>query len=143
TLTLRWSDGSASTAAEWQDLMRAEGAEVLATFEDGPFGRCPAVTRHAHGRGIVTYIGTRLDDARLRALLLDTTSTAGARPVADLPDGVEAVRRGEHLFLLNHTDEAVTVAVPGPCVDLLTGTRHEDALGLEPQGVAVLRGQPL
>ncbi|GAA4630444.1 beta-galactosidase [Actinoallomurus vinaceus] len=139
TLTMRWSDGSAGTASEWQDLMRAEGAEVLATFEDGPFGPCPAVTRHAHGRGTATYIGTRLDETRLRQVILDAASTAGVRPVAQVPEGVEAVRRGDHLFLLNHTGEVVTVAVPDAGVDLLTGTPHEGELRLEAQGVVVLR----
>ncbi|OLL14079.1 Beta-galactosidase C-terminal domain [Actinomyces oris] len=49
---------------------------------------------------------------------LDDDAEAGV--AADLPDGVEAQRRGGILFLLNHADRAAEVSgVVG--TDLLTG----------------------
>ncbi len=52
---------------------------------------------------------------------------------------MEAVRRGELLFLLNHGREPVTVQVPGAHRELLGGTDVTDAVALGRYGVAVLR----
>jgi beta-galactosidase len=56
-----------------------------------------------------------------------------------LPAGVEAVRRGELLFVLNHGTEPVTVQVPGVHRDLLTGAVVTDEVALGRYGVAVLK----
>ena len=62
------------------------------------------------------------------------------RPVLDgLPEQVEAVRRGEVLFVLNHGREPVTVEVPGTHHDLLTGTDVTDQVTLGRYGAAVLQ----
>jgi beta-galactosidase len=125
------SDGS--TGRIWSELGRADAAEVLATYADGPTAGSPAITR----RGNAYYVGTVLDD--VGALLDQVLAAAAVQPVvADLPDGVEAVRRvganARYLFLMNHTSDEVTVTVEG--TDLLTG----DALAaLAPGGVAVVR----
>jgi beta-galactosidase len=39
-------------------------------------------------------------------------------PLAGAPPGVEAVRRGERLFLLNHARTPASVAVDGRAVEL-------------------------
>lgn len=56
-----------------------------------------------------------------------------------LPDGVEAVRRGDLLFLLNHGREPVTVDLPGTHHDLLTQTTATDRITLGRYGAAVLK----
>jgi beta-galactosidase len=56
-----------------------------------------------------------------------------------LPAHVEAVRRGELLFVLNHGREPVTVEVPGTHHDLLTGKAVTDRITLGRYDVAVLR----
>jgi len=43
-------------------------------------------------------------------VLESAAKAAGVGPAADVPDGVEAVRRGDRLFVINHTAEDVTVA---------------------------------
>jgi len=108
----------------WADHIVPEGAEVLARYVDGPLAGEPAVTRHAFGAGTATYLGTRPDERAMRELVRDTLRRAGVRPVVGgLPEGVEAVRRGDRLFLLNHNDHPVLAA----------GTE------LAPLGVAVLK----
>jgi beta-galactosidase len=94
------------------------------------------VTRHDVGRGSAYYVATRLDEDALGALLAPVLDEAGVarEPV---PAGVEAVRREQHLFLLNHGDEAAEVAASG--TDLLTGAVHDGTLVLPPGGVSVLR----
>ncbi|GDY86382.1 hypothetical protein SAVCW2_55810 [Streptomyces avermitilis] len=55
---------------------------------------------------------------------------------------MEAVRRGELLFLLHHGRDTVTVPVPGRHRDLLTGEDVVDAVELGRYGAAVLEAAP-
>ena len=99
----------------WSELLHLEGAEAVRTWADGPLPGTPAVTRHARGDGTAWYVATTLDDAGLGAVLEQVLTQAGVEPVAQVPDGVEVVRRGDRLFVLNHTGNPVTVA--GTTVD--------------------------
>lgn len=121
----------------WSEELEPEtGTEVVAAYRDGELAGLPAVLR----RGRAWYLSTLPEPEALRALLGGVAREAGAEPVlAGLPDGVEAVRRGELLFLLNHGRAAVTVAVPGAQEDLLTGKAVEGPVELGRHGVAVLR----
>jgi beta-galactosidase len=76
----------------------------------------------------------------MSALLREVCAGAGVRAaVADLPPGVEAVRRGEVLFLLNHGEQPVEVTLEEPCVDLLSGARLDGSAALARFGAAALR----
>ncbi|WP_328903591.1 beta-galactosidase [Streptomyces sp. NBC_00441] len=119
-----------------EELEAAEGTEVLAAYRDGELAGLPAVLR----RGRAVYVSTLPEPPALRALLAGVVREAGVEPVlAGLPEGVEAVRRGELLFLLHHRREMVTVTVPGVYEDLLTGRAVTDRIALGRYGVAVLR----
>ena len=97
-----------------------EGAEVLDTFATGDLAGRPAITRHAFGAGVATYLATRPDEPTLTAVLHRALADAGVeRP--DVPAGVERVRRGQWLFLLNHNEFEVTVTLPAGATDTLTG----------------------
>ncbi|MFD7862831.1 beta-galactosidase [Streptomyces sp. NPDC059783] len=119
-----------------EELTAAADAEVVSSYRSGELAGLPAVLR----RGRARYVSTLPEPDALRALLAEVVREAGARPVlAGLPAGVEAVRRGELLFLLHHGRGSVTVEVPGAHEDLLTGTSVEDRVELGRFGVAVLR----
>lgn len=121
----------------WSEELEAEaGTEVVAAYRDGELAGLPAVLR----RGRAWYVSTLPEPEALRTLLGGVAREAGVEPVlAGLPDGVEAVRRGELLFLLNHGRAPVTVAVPGDREDLLTGHAVHGRVELGRHGVAVLR----
>ncbi|MFI1001757.1 beta-galactosidase [Streptomyces galbus] len=105
-------------------------------YRGGELDGLPAVLR----RGRAWYFSTLPEPDALRALLADIAAAAGVRPVlAGLPADVEAVRRGDLLFLLHHGREPVVVDVPGTHHDLLTGTTHTDRVPLGRYGAAVLR----
>ena len=134
------SDGSRGTV--WAEDVRSVGAEVLATFVDGPVPGGPAVTRSRVGAGSATYVATRLDQRDLDRLLAEVVATAGVRRVAQVPPGVEALRRhGEDgaswLFLVNHTDDPVEVACSGH--DLVADRQVSGMYALAGGAVAVLR----
>ncbi|MDA0183121.1 beta-galactosidase [Solirubrobacter phytolaccae] len=95
------------TATVWSEDVRLEGAEALLRFDDGT----PAVTRH----GDAWYLATRLDEAGTTHVLRWAWQAAGVQPLLpELPLGVERVRRGDHVFVFNHTAEAVDVPGHGP-----------------------------
>ncbi|UQS26663.1 beta-galactosidase [Amycolatopsis thermalba] len=132
------------TGSVWSEAVSLAGADAVATFGDGDLAGFPAVTRHAYGRGVAWYLGTRLDPAGMRALVDRAAAEAGVAPVLPgLPAGVQAVRREgpgrKFLFLLNHNTEAVAVDAGVPAPDLLTDSPPATRHTLPPRGVAVLR----
>jgi beta-galactosidase len=134
---LRFADGGDGRAHTWSEPITPLGAEVVATFEGGG----PAVLRHAFGQGVAWYVGTAPDPEAMRRVLRRAWTEAGVSAAAVVPDGVEAVRRGDLLFLLNHGVDAVDVSVPSGCMELITGRALEtDRLRLGPRDVAIVAG---
>jgi beta-galactosidase len=133
---LCFADGGDGAAGTWSELVTPLGAEVVATFDGGG----PAVLRNGYGRGVAWYVGTAPEQEAMRRILARVWSEAGVGAVAAMPDGVEAVRRGDHLFLLNHGVEDVDVSVPSGCMELITGRALDaDRLRLGPRDVAIVR----
>ncbi|MFF8280103.1 beta-galactosidase [Streptomyces lateritius] len=130
------------------DLMHANGiGVVLATPASSPpprMGRLHPDTLPVTEDGRTGWWGGRQhfshSSATYRRSAAAITEDAGVRPVLDgLPEQVDAVRRGEVLFVLNHSLDPVTVEVPGTHHDLLTGTAVTDRVTLGRYGAAVLR----
>ena len=125
-----------------------EPVEVVAVF-DGRGGGAdlagrPAITRRpVRGSGAAWYVAADLDAVGRAALLRLVCAHARIRPVvADLPDGVEAQRRGEILFLLNHGDRAAEVAgIVG--TDLISGEVCTGHVVLAPRSALVVRSRKL
>ncbi|WP_392962225.1 beta-galactosidase [Streptomyces sp. LN245] len=120
----------------WSEEIEPDGtAAVEARYRGGELDGLPAVL----SKGTARYLSTLPGPAALRALLAAAADRAGVRPpLGRLPDGVEAVRRGDLLFLLNHRRDPVTVEVPGSHRDLLGGAAVRDCVRLERHGAAVL-----
>ncbi|MCK0116175.1 beta-galactosidase [Isoptericola sp. S6320L] len=133
------------------ELLRTDGAEVLASYAVGHLAGAPAVTRRrvprsdgvatAADAGCAWYVGTVLPEPLLRRVLADACERAGVSGVvpglADLPD-VEAVRRGDHLFVLNHSGAAAHVRIPGEHSDVLSGSVFTDLVDVPAGDVVVL-----
>ncbi|WP_320772817.1 beta-galactosidase [Streptomyces sp. CRN 30] len=120
----------------WSEELEADGtADETVLYKGGELDGLPAVL----GKGRAWYVSTLPEPEALRGLLAGIAADAGVRPVLDrVPAGVEAVRRGDLLFLLNHGREPVTVEMPGDHRDLLTDTPVSGSLVLGRYGVAVL-----
>ncbi|MFF2331394.1 MULTISPECIES: beta-galactosidase [unclassified Streptomyces] len=124
----------------WSEHVHTTAATAVAAYTTGPLAGLPAVTRRAHGRGEAWYVSAHLDpdavDALLRAFLPEDV-----RPTAQVPEGVEAVRRtgpdGSHLFLLNHNHHPVTLTAHGH--DLTTGLPRTGPFDLPARGFTVVR----
>jgi beta-galactosidase len=140
--------GEGDTAATWADMLIAEKASVLATYAHPFFGRFPALTRNAHGKGTVTYEGSFFSDSLQEKVLRDVLTRAGVETADQrLPPSVrtrEAVGRDGRVirFYLNFSPEPQRVAIPGGrATDLLAGTPLPagQTIALEPWGVAVIK----
>lgn len=105
----RSAEFGAFDAVDWTELVHPRGARVLADLGDGR----AAVTRNAHGSGTAWYLAVQPEADGLDRILAAAARQAGVVPaLAGLPPGVEAVRRGGTVVLLNHNAEAVPVDVP-------------------------------
>ncbi|MFC7303754.1 beta-galactosidase [Streptomyces monticola] len=119
-----------------EELQIRPDADVLAAYKGGELDGLPAVLR----KGRAWYLSTLPEPDALRELLAGAAAGAGVRQeLAGLPAGVEAVRRGDLLFLLNHGREPVRVRVPGIHHDVLTGAAVRDRIELARYDVAVLK----
>ncbi|MFI5552719.1 beta-galactosidase [Streptomyces sp. NPDC051738] len=122
-----------------EEIEAADDVDAVIPYKGGELDGLPAVLR----KGQAWYVSTLPEPHALRTLLADIAADAGVRPtLAGLPAGVEAVRRGELLFLLNHGRDGVTVPLPGRHRDLLTGAHVTDGVELGRYGVAVLEAAP-
>ncbi|MGW0223953.1 beta-galactosidase [Streptomyces tendae] len=121
----------------WSEEIEPDGtASDTIPYKGGELDGLPAVLR----KGSAWYLSTLPEPDALRDLLVRVAADAGAHPVLDaLPADVEAVRRGDLLFLLHHGHDPVTVDVPGTHRELLTDAVVTDRVTLGRYGVAVLR----
>lgn len=130
----------AVAVSAYAERLRADGARVVARHGAGaPLGLAglPAVTSSDHGTGSAWYVGALLPDHATAALLAEVCASRGLGTTGCL--GVESVRRGDLLFLLNHSDTAVTVPLPaGTVTDLLTQRDHCDEVIVGPVDAVVL-----
>ncbi|MFK0120574.1 beta-galactosidase [Streptomyces sp. NPDC090994] len=120
----------------WSEELEPDGtADETVPYQGGELDGLPAVLN----KGRAWYVSTLPEPEALRGLVAGIAADAGVRPALDrVPAGVEAVRRGDLLFLLHHGRDPVTVDVPGTHRDLLTGETVTDRTELGRYGVRVL-----
>ncbi|MGH2535605.1 MAG: beta-galactosidase [Thermomicrobiales bacterium] len=134
-LPVRASDNGLSLpddarAEAWADGLELEGAEPLAYYDHPHFGRYPAITSQAFGRGRVTYVGTLPNPALGQALATWVLGATGIEAlVTDLPASVRATTArgadGKKLwFLSNWSGHPATVpALPASGAELFSSDR--------------------
>jgi beta-galactosidase len=140
-----WMGRSALWAERLKVLDQGE-TKVLATFgkSNGWLDDQPAITQHAYGKGMVTYVGAYLDEESQNKLLDKVWGQAGVEPVMKTTPGIEACRRvaedGSEIFILiNHTGTAQETILPWQSAhDHIKGIRIGNTLTLEAYGIAVL-----
>lgn len=117
--------------------------DIMAVFDGSGGGADLAakasVTRRRVASGSAWYIAANLDALSRSAVARVVCAYGRVRPtVSGLPDGVEAVRRGDTLFLLNHSDRAVELSgIVG--VELRTGSECRGHVVVAPRSAAVVR----
>jgi len=111
----------AGEAEIWAEVLepQAEDVEVLQRYAapDSWLGTSAAAVTRKVGRGTVTYLGAWLEPELLERFVGQALANAGVTPILPgTPEGVEVSERtGEGkrlLVLINHGEEAATIAVP-------------------------------
>lgn len=131
---------------EWTELLEATDAQVSAFYAQGELRGHPAITSAGRGAGHAVYVSARLRQDSRDAFFASTAERLGTTPT--LPGaaqvGLEAVRRrgdgADHVFLLHHGTDPVTVRGEGP--DLISGQDGSSGVRIEPGGVGVLAVAP-
>jgi beta-galactosidase len=120
----------------WSELVELQGAEVVAQFAESDLAGRPAVTRNDHGAGHAWYVATQPQQSALDAIIAAALGEAGvASAIARLPEGVEAQRRGDYLFLINQGVVDIDTSIGGH--DILTGRSLKNHI-LAPRQTVVL-----
>ncbi len=132
----------------WAERLRVydeENTQVVATYgkSNGWLDGYPAITRHAYGKGLVTFVGAFLDGVSQKHLLQQITERADVQPLLQTPDGVEACRRvgqaeEEIIILINHQRAEEKIPMTWPAYEHIDSKVVGDEVILEPYGVAVL-----
>ncbi|MEU4763358.1 beta-galactosidase [Actinosynnema sp. NPDC023794] len=139
--TAALDDGS--SAVVWTEHLHVDGAEVVASYADGPLPGVPAVTRNEHGGGVAWYAACGLVGDGLERLVRTALDRAGV-PVGPGGDVEVVRRRGEvagsavsWLVAVNHSDGDAELPAVG--VELLSGARASGSVVVPAGGVVVLR----
>jgi len=126
-------------ARTWCDILQPETAEVLAVYSADFFAGQAAVTLNRFQAGQVLTLGSFGDSAFFTALQPWLCKLTSIQPVAQTPNGVEAVQRDGLLFLLNHTPEEQSIDIKAPYQALLPLASMVSTIKLSSFGVAVLK----
>ena len=123
------------------DLIHAEGAQVLATYEHQFYAGTPAVTCNRVGKGAAYYVGFHDDGAFSDALIGELIGQLPlSRPLpVEIPYGVSVQARGDKIFVLNVLEESATLTLDRPYREVLTGQILRDTVTLPPLGAWVLQ----
>lgn len=135
------------TIAEFIEL---EGAQALAYYDHPFFGKYPAVTRNAYGKGSLLYQGTEIGGELQVAILKDELKKIGLYgPDQELPAKVQvkhaATKAGRKLhFYYNYSADPVNVNYSyKAAADMMNGANVAtgQAFAIQPWGVVLLEEQ--
>ncbi|GLV14914.1 beta-galactosidase [Alicyclobacillus hesperidum] len=133
-------------AFELCELIHAETADVLATYQEDFYAGRPAVTVNQYGEGVAYYVAARLEDAFQHDFFQAVVQASGIEPVvrSQLPAGVSAQVRTDgaldYVFLMNFTPVKASMQLDNRVYEPLFGTVPENGHVVLPgYGVSVLK----
>ena len=124
------------------DIIHLEGARSLGVYSEDFYADTPCICENDYGAGKAIYIGSKLDDAGVDAVLSYATACSRVSNVLSTPEGVEAcLRQGkEHslMFIVNNMPQEQSVAVPQDWHSMVGVSAENGTLHLPGRGTAVL-----
>ncbi len=117
----------------WCDIIEPKTAVVISAYGSEYYKSAAAVTVNGYGKGKVYYVGCDLDNGAMKELVRLVSRDAGIE-ATEAPEGVEAVKRGGSVILLNHNEYSVKTGFRGK--SLINGAEFNGMM--EPFGVELL-----
>jgi len=126
------ASGEKSIARNWTEFIHAdEEVRVIATYSNGPLSGRPAATEHKFGEGQASYISFDAEASGLVDILRDILSRAGITHRAQESHFIESMVRtngtSDYVFVLNHGNDSVRVALPANVEVLLSDSKPVSA----------------
>lgn len=123
------------------DIIHAQGAEVLGTYESDFYRGQPCVTVNNYGEGKAYYAAFRNDADFADDFCSMLIDEAKIKSDADfvIPDGVAVRKRGDYTFIMNFSDEERTVNIERDFENILTGKKEQGEIKLPVRGCAVIK----
>ncbi len=130
-------------AKTWCDVIKSNGAQVLATYNSHYYRGKPAVTVNQYGKGQVYYVGCDLDDAALSDFIKSITEDMLITTLQSNSEGIEIVRKEKEgkifTLLMNHNNYSIKINIEGSFINILTGEAVKNQMYMEAYGVAILK----
>lgn len=127
------------------DLLHLQGAEELSVYQHDFYQNMPVLTCNNFEKGKAYYVATHSSDEFYHDFLGEICSELEIRPVAEVPEKVEATVRenekGSFLFLLNHGDEEAEIVLDRAGKDIISENSYQagDKIRLGKTGVAIIK----
>ncbi len=143
----RYGLGEKNVARTWAEMAVPDGAEKLLGYTGEFLGSYAAVTRSAHGKGMLTYEAALLSDELQQAVIGEVLDGAGVRGAEkSLPSGIRLRQgvnsKGELVrYLMNFSSQTAKITWPwAGGEDLLSGARlsRGGSITLDRWGLAVV-----
>ncbi|MBR5111336.1 MAG: beta-galactosidase [Clostridia bacterium] len=127
--TIQGKNSQVTVDIQYREHLVLTTASSLAVFPDGS---C-AVAVNGYGKGKAWYLAPEANADLLRWLLEETKDILGLYPQPVFPAGIQGRIIGENrLFVLNTTNQPITVPLPTLCEGALSGTKYENEIFLTP-----------
>ena len=114
-------------------------AKPLEVFSHGKYHGKPLLTENAYGKGKAFYQAATVDLETQKRVLARPLAVAGLRPIADLPDAVSRVRRGDVVIYTSSSEKQETFGTSDVGEALLGAAPKGGKLTLPAYGVAVIK----
>ncbi|WP_426445417.1 beta-galactosidase [Paenibacillus sp. S-38] len=143
---LRWEGSRLPAGAKalgFNEVLRVENAdvEVVAEYATEYYQGMPALTRRAAGLGKVWYYGAAYSEEVVDALLDELGLASAAGDWFDMPAevelGIRSSDEARYVFLLNYSDQPVTIQVKKAARELLSGTTLQHEVDMPAYGVLI------
>ena len=114
-------------------------AKPLEVFSSGKYRGKPMLTENAYGKGKAFYQAATVDLDAQKRILARPLAASGLKPVADLPDAVSRVRRGDVVIYTSSSEKEETFETSDVGEALLGAAPKDGKLTLLAYGVAVIK----
>ncbi len=126
----------------WADVLEPDGAEVLFRYSKDFYSGRPAVTLAEYGKGRVIYVGTLLEPRFYFDFARRLCDWANVPCGPQIPEGMDyGLRKDDrqsYHFLLNFSDNAKSVTMPGKFRDILSNKVFDESVTVPPVDLSIL-----